>query len=565
MSSPQPFSQVSLGSRPSVPQNSMLTLLPTEIIIQIAELIDSQRDSRRTLGHLMQTCSLMYVIIRPYFYRAENFQHFYNAVSVANVAMMEQCKYFNAAPTSIVWDRLTLRRYKPVELLLQNVDEGNDRRDTADRAALRNRERDNVFNALGWLLENGADGEALMVNESFQGMDLPSGHMPSIMLMQFQVGTSQHGSEVLFNMIRILSRYGYSNPTHRQSISGWWLIDKHAWFEGTMGDYYTASPLDLALKSHVPPSLLNLMLEEYEARGLRLRDWHNKCPPSLVQSSASRRSDRDWPHRRRGNGPFIHWVEISYIDTLVGTLHADLHNETTRWSESYSGEVADIFKAKLDIMIKHEMIDNSERALLNSIGETLYRIAEVGRAAGGLGNKHFKMSWEMLCDAVRPFVQDQSLVQNPWTAPDDDGPGRIHRFAINSDWNPWKQWLLRHDARLRHRAMLASGTTRGLFYVWECAPSYDACYISPYLNYAQVPAWHAVGLDEWISSVRNARAFPGRRALSLMTGEDDGMSEGDKRSDDERSEDDDEMRRRRRRRRLEYLIICLGCWLFVLF
>lgn len=523
MSSLQPFSQSSPGSRSSIPQGGMLALLPTEIIIQIAEFVDSQRESRRTFDHLMKTCSLMYVIIRPYYYRAENFLQFFDAASVANITMMERCEYFDAAPINIVWTRPTLRRFTPVELLLRNVDEGNDRQDTADRAALRDSERDKIFDALGWLLERGANGEVSMVNECFHDLDLPSGHMPSTMLVQFQVGTSQRGSEVLFNMIRMLSRYGYSNPTRHDSVSGWQCIDNAAWFTDTMSSYNTTSPLKLALKSHVMPSLLNLMLEEYEARGLRLRDWHNRCPPSLVQS-ASRHTDMSWRMHWLDKGPSIHWVEISYINTLVGTLHADLHNETTRWSESYSGEVADVFKAKLDIMIKHEMIDNSERALLRSIGAALYRIASIGHAAGGLGNKHFKMSWEMLWDAVRPFFQDLNLVQNPRTAPSRKGPGRIHRFAISSGWNPWKQWLLRHDARLRHRKMLASGTIKKVpTEVWESAQAYDARYISPYANYTQVPAWHTVSLDEWIAWVRSAEALPGRRALSLMAGRDDGL------------------------------------------
>lgn len=501
MSSLQPFAQFVPRDRPSVSQDSMLDLLPTEIIIQIAEL-----SSRRTLDYLSQACVRMYHIVRPYFYRADNCLQFYNAVSVVNIAMMERCEYFGAAPVNIVWNRPNLRHCTPVDLLLLNVDEGVARRDTADRAALRDRERDKVFDALGWLLERGADGEVSMANESYNGSHLPSGHMSSRILMQFQVGTSQRGGEVLFNMIRMLSRYGHSNPTRYDSVGGWSCVEQAAWLTGTMRDYYTTSPLGLALKSHVTPSLLNLMLEEYEARGLRLRDWHNKCPPSLVQS-ASRQTD---------TGSSISWVEISYIDILVGNLHADLHNETTRWSESYSGEVADVFRAKLDIMIKHEMIDNSERALLRSIGAALYRIASIGHAAGGLGKKHFKMSWEMLWNAVRPFIQDPNLVQDPLTAPGDDGPGRIHRFAIRRGWDPWRRWLLRHDARLHYRDMLAGGTIR-LTDIGS-RDSYDFVFFIQHMNWYRLPAWHTAGLDEWIALVKNA---PGSH--SLKTGEDDGL------------------------------------------
>ncbi|KAM0351543.1 hypothetical protein ACHAPU_002549 [Fusarium lateritium] len=307
----QPFSQ----SR-AVPQSGMLVLLPTELLEDIVKIISAHHDSRQTLDRLSQTCARMYQIARPYFYRADNCLQFYQAVAIANLPMMDRCEYFGAAPVGIVWHKPFLRVCRPVDLLLSNLDEGLGRRDTPGRAALRDRQRDNIFYALGWLLERGADGEASMANESPHGLDLPSGHMPSMILKQFQVGTSQRGSEVLFNMIRMLNRYGHSNPTRSDAITGWLGIDQASWFEGTMVNYHTTSPLDLALKSHVMPSLLDLMLEEYNARGLRLKDWHNECPPSLVgPATLAMATDTS-----------VNWVELSYIDTLLGTLHADLHN-----------------------------------------------------------------------------------------------------------------------------------------------------------------------------------------------------------------------------------------------
>ncbi|KAM0351544.1 hypothetical protein ACHAPU_002550 [Fusarium lateritium] len=167
-------------------------------------------------------------------------------------------------------------------------------------------------------------------------------------------------------------------------------------------------------------------------------------------------------------------------------------------------------------MTKHEMIDKAEGALLLRIEAALYRIAEEGRAAGGLGDKHFKMSWEMLCNAVRPLVDDAALVESSLTAPDENGPGRIHRFAIRRYWNPWRVWMLRRDARLRHRKMLASGAISQVpARVWEDAALYGSYFIDQHVDYTQIPPWHPVGLDEWIDSVENSRVFIGSiRCLS---------------------------------------------------
>ncbi|KAF4999326.1 hypothetical protein FGRMN_2554 [Fusarium graminum] len=507
---------VQLFSQPlPIAQNSTLVLMPTELLESIVKLISThQHDSRQTLDRLSQTCARMYQIARPYFYRADNCLQFYQAIAIANLPTMDRCEYFGAAPVDIIWNRPFLRVCRPVDLLLSNLNEGLERRDTVDRAALRDRQRDNIFYALGWLLERGADGEARMANESPYGLDLPSGHMSSMILKQFQIGTSQRGSEVLFNMIRMLNRYGHSNPTRSDAITGWLGIDQAAWFKDTMVCYHTTSPLELALKSHVIPSFLELMLEEYSAQGLKLSDWHNECPPSLVGSATLAMTI----------GTTVNWVEVSHIDTLLGTLHADLHNESTRWNESYSGEVADIFSQKLDIMTKHEMIDNAERTLLLRIEAALYRIADEGRAAGGLGEEHFKMSWEILCNAVRPLARDAALEDNWLTAPGGNGPGRIHRFAIWSHWNPWKDWMLRCDARLRHRKMLASGAISQVpAGVWECAAQYGSYFIDQHVDYTQVPPWHTVGLDEWIEAVEKSRAFVGMGFSVLTAGTDGGL------------------------------------------
>ena len=164
------------------------------------------------------------------------------------------------------------------------------------------------------------------------------------------------------------------------------------------------------MNSHVSPSVLDLILSEHASRGLKLKEWHKACPPSLAKLARADNCRDD----------FNIWVEVTYIDELLRTLHADLHSKWTNWEESYSSEVADIFHEKLELMIKYEMIDSSEEALLKSIEHALYDIAKEGMPTGRYDRELVKRSWEILGKAVMPFATDDNLVQHPSTAPGVD-------------------------------------------------------------------------------------------------------------------------------------------------
>jgi hypothetical protein len=477
-------------------QASVLIQFPTEILLDIIEEINNDpRQGRDALDNLSQTCSRLYELARPYFFRADDFKQFYRAVGLTNITMMDRCEYYNAAAIDKLWRRPCQPHITTVDRLLSVVDEGWERPDSAWRAGIRDRKRDQTFNALKWLLERGADGEASMCNEvPFCNFAMQCGHMSTIFLTQLQRGTSKRGMEVIFNMMKMLSSHGYPNATRSDSLCKQARPSNDIHWFNTMVDYYTTSPLELALKSHVIPSVLELMLSEHADRDIKLRDWYDECPPSLAKRAA----------RENSRGASTVWVEVSYIDRLIGTLHADLHNECTKWEENYFGEAADIFQAKLKLMIKYEMIDTSEEALLKSIETALYSIAADGLLAGGYDEEHFSTSWEKLCDAVKPFATDASLVQDPSTAPNGNGPGRIHRFAIDMRWNPWKQWLLREDASRRYDLLSESGEIDNVSsLVWESDSGEYERFFLPHTFDPDfgIPEWHAVSLDEWCASI----------------------------------------------------------------
>ncbi|KAH7179529.1 uncharacterized protein B0J16DRAFT_347136 [Fusarium flagelliforme] len=262
--------------------------------------------------------------------------------------------------------------------------------------------------------------------------------------------------------------------------------------------YISSSPLGLAMKSHVIPAVLDLMLSEHASRDLKLRDWHDVCPPSLAKLAKEDKCRQAVSVAWFGiTYASVSWVEVTYIHELLRTLHADLHSKWTNWEESYSSEVADIFHEKLELMIKYEMIDSSEEALLKSIEHALYDIAKEGMPTGRYDRELVKRSWEILGKAVMPFATDDNLVQHPSTAPGVNGPGRIHRYAISSKWNPWKDWFIREDVTERYNPEDSSSVDPG---TWVGAGHYQNDVIGHLLD--ELPDWHTMSLDTWCHIAR---------------------------------------------------------------
>ncbi|KAF4966795.1 hypothetical protein FSARC_5558 [Fusarium sarcochroum] len=476
-------------------QCSKLILLPTELLLIIIEYVaEDRRFHINDLKCLAKSSSRLFDLVRPFVYRANDHEQFYNAVSWAFPEMMARCEQFDAAPVNIVWHKLSLR-FRPIERLLWNLDEHCSRERLIEEP---DATRERVYLCLERLLNRGADARPWMPLNENEGEHGTHEHMPVNLLNQFQMGTSKRCTEELCRMIQLLSSHGFPNPTRCNSIGGWMNMPEDLWFRDKMSEYLTESPIDLAFKSHVPPSLLDLMLSDYDDRGLKLTDWHPSVPLKLSNLAK----------RPLHNGTFsICWVEISYINKLLGTLHADLHNASTKWTETYPGEVADIFEEKIKLMIKHQAVDTSEQALLESIHKALCDITAVGIEAGGLGDAHFKMSWEKLCNAVRPFANDTNLALDPFTQPGEAGPGRIHRFAIGTTWSPWWLWFLREDAANRRLFMEASGTMKEVpSRTWERKYEYADYFLKPLLlKLDQMPDWHELGLDEWCCMLQGTK------------------------------------------------------------
>ncbi|KAF5619104.1 hypothetical protein F52700_11964 [Fusarium sp. NRRL 52700] len=494
-----------------IPHNTLLGL-PEELQALIAEAVSEYTDINvDTLCKLTLTCTHMNRIARPYVLRTANFRVFRRAVESAYLPMMRLCDECRAAPVNMSWPvQPSWREYRPIDALLLNLDE---RHDSPRSKRLQKRIRASVFVALQWLLEKGADGEANLVSESLNGfryqrLDMGLGHMPTRLLKQLQINIGRPGVQMYLKMIELMSSYGLPNPTRSNALDGVVAIDTPPYYqlacdwadtqaypfvEGVITDtYFTESPLELALKSHIPPRLLELMLQEYANRGVSLQTFYNECPEGLKKTCKGRRPGLD-----------DDWVGVTSIGTLVGTLHADLHSPlTTRWRASYTGEVADIFRQKLGIMIEYEMIDVLEETLLKSILGALDTIAAQITAAGRVEPMQFMRSWVTLCEAVRPYCADEyGLMYNISRTIVRNGPGRVHEFVIDTEWNPWYMWFVWSDA-CRRRDLTIWTIGGGQFhrirrYWWEKHHGYEIEFILGYFDRDQVQPWYEVDVAEW--------------------------------------------------------------------
>ncbi|KAF5687554.1 hypothetical protein FCIRC_2260 [Fusarium circinatum] len=494
-----------------IPHNTLLGL-PEELQELIAEAISDDTDINvDALCKLTLVCAQMYRIARPYVLRAANFRAFRRAVESAYLPMMRLCDECRAAPVEISWTvRPSWREYRPIDALLLNLDE---RHDSQRSEHLQSTIRASVYVALQWLLEKGADGEANLVSESLNGfryqrLDMGLGHMPTRLLKQLQIDIGRPGIEIYLNMIELMSSYGFPNPTRSNALDGvvatdvspfyhpacdWADTQPYPFVDGAITDtYFTESPLELALKSHIPPRLLELMLQEYASRGISLRTFYNECPEGLKKTCKGRRPGVD-----------DDWVGVTSIGTLVGTLHADLHSPSaTRWRASYHGEVADIFRQKLDIMVKYQTIDVLEKAVLESILGALDTITAQITAAGCVEPIQFMRSWVTLCQAVRPYCAGEyELMYNISRTIVRSGPGRVHEFVIDSEWNPWYMWFVWFDACRRRDLTIwnigGAEFRQNRHYWWQKHLGYEIKFIFGYFDRHQVQPWYEVDVVDW--------------------------------------------------------------------
>ncbi|KAJ4248726.1 hypothetical protein NW762_012564 [Fusarium torreyae] len=455
-------------------QYSKLALLPVELILQITEELCSDKASlpAKELKNLALSCANLFYLIRPMYYLADNCSIFHSALKQANVDQMERCALFGAAPDT-KWNitngcccgaEKPHKYHRPIDVLLECVSVGS--------VSL-----DKCIDALRWLLSKSYDAKE-QGDQDWYRINDNCEHMPMLLFNMLTPECSRDRIERICQIIRILRSYGYTLP-HDVNFDSFY---RARYYLSTTDPNIIRKPMDVAMRAYCPPHLLELVLQEYRIRNLKIRAWSQDCPPE-AESWVGSYVARDSAFYR----PEI-WAQSSSLGALLWNLYSDLLDSSTGWIEKHPGEAADILEQKIKLLVKYRAIDIFEEGALRKILGVLKDIATMAQSLGGLDEERDAHTLHEL-DAERPR--------------------RLHRFVIEKLWNPWKVW---HEAQLQKpqaRAKMArhwihdhrpfqkgDGTWTDLIWVYAESRSVDPAYLGHHL-----PRWEEMSYDEFSAAV----------------------------------------------------------------
>ncbi|KAM0552635.1 hypothetical protein ACHAPJ_007732 [Fusarium lateritium] len=481
---------------PTRPQQyGKLALLPVELILQITEELCSDKAflPAKELKNLALSCANLFYLIRPMYYLADNCSIFHSALKQADVDQMERCALFGAAPDT-KWNitngcfcgaEKPHKHHRPIDVLLECVSVGS--------VSL-----DNCIDALRWLLSKGYDAKEQGDQDWYRAND-DCEHMPMLLFNMLKSECSRDRTEGICQIIRTLRSYEYAMP-HAVNFDSFY---RTRYSLSTTDPNVIRKPMDVAMRSHCPPYLLELVLQEYRIRNLKIRAWSQDCPPGA----------ESWVGSYVTRGPALHrpeiWAQSSSLGALLWNLYSDLLDSSTGWMEKYPGEAADILEQKIKLLVKYRAIDIFEEGALRKILGALKGIATMAESLGGLDEERDgKLCWRMLCESLRPLVHHHMLTAHTRHELDTEHPRRLHRFVIEKLWNPWKVWHLAQLQKPQARAEMArhwiydrvfqkgDGTWTDM--IWVKA---ESCSVDPSYVGHELPRWEEVSYDEFLATV----------------------------------------------------------------
>ncbi|KAG7421289.1 Heterokaryon incompatibility protein 6, OR allele [Fusarium oxysporum f. sp. rapae] len=238
-----------------------------------------------------------------------------------------------------------------------------------------------------------------------------------------------------------------------------WLLERHFDMKEQRGqacenaDRYlsgiTRKPLDVALRSHCPPHLLEVIIRDYTRRRVDFTTTYVD-PPAFMKSWAGdyRFACDEYPVAQQW------WKYTNLLETTWG-LFLDLMDTSTSWEEQYRGEASDIFEQKIEILIKHHVLNEVEEDMLRSIVETMRSMNTPTKTSSTALADDFdaQCCWDTLYSALIPFKSMHDVYfYDSWSCiyGDEDTYGtsyRYHHFIIDSRWSPCEIY---HDYRLQN-------------------------------------------------------------------------------------------------------------------
>ncbi|KAF5532123.1 hypothetical protein FMEXI_12601 [Fusarium mexicanum] len=441
----------SLSSVPETSQKSQpvtLDLLPTEVLLQISGEPGKDQDTIsaeefKSLCLLSPPLSQVYL---KFYYLGDSCGAFRQAVRSANIKAMDRCAQFGAAPDT-TWELpesdgckcISERRHihhRPIDELLESVYLG--------KVPI-----ENAMNALRWLLERRFDMKE-QKDQAWYEANTHCDHFPDFLITMLSKSPDHVYTEGICQMIKLIQSYGYSLPFAMNLDTYWHLDERERLSPGLI-----RKPLDEALRSHCPPYLLEVIMQDYIRRRVDFSSTH-VVPPAFMESWAGKHKfayeytsdsevfiqDQQW------------WKFTNLLETTWG-IFLDLVDPSTNWAEQYRGEASDILEQKIKILAKYGILNEIEEEMLGSIVEAMRSMTTPTKTSSitGVTDWDAQCCWDTFVKTLRPFtaIWEVHTVDN-WTAGEADADTwgdahRYHRFIIDREWDPYQMY---HNYQLQN-------------------------------------------------------------------------------------------------------------------
>ncbi|KAF9776132.1 hypothetical protein IL306_005719 [Fusarium sp. DS 682] len=387
----------------------------------------------------------------------DKYDHFRTAVRNADVEAMDRCAQVDAAP-EMKWELpesggcqcLSERphtHHRPIDELLETVYLG--------QVPI-----GKCVDTLKWLLERRFDMTEQKDQHWYVANDYCD-HVPEFLITILSKSPDRVRTEGICQMIKILHIYGYSLPFH-MNFHSWWDIKEKPYSHFNISplisdhdDPYNGikvadksipglikGPLDVALRSHCPPYVLEFILRDYLRRLVDfdvayveppplMKDWAGKqyfWMPSCSSSTGNYTFDQPW------------WKFTNILGTIWG-LFLDLMDISTSWVEQYRGEAADVFEQKIEILVEYRMLNQFEEKMLRGIVESMRSMTMPTKATSiaVVDDRDSQCCWNTLWGAIIPFktIKEEYILtvyhlDKPYIPYDGR---RCHHFHIDPDWD----------------------------------------------------------------------------------------------------------------------------------
>ncbi|KAF5573229.1 hypothetical protein FPCIR_14042 [Fusarium pseudocircinatum] len=480
-------------------QEGRLALLPVEVLLNITGEPgkDEQTLSHKDFKSLVLSSGMFFRELRQAYYCADNFAVFHSALRCVDMEVMERCYNLAKPPTDLTWEvsckcpsEEPHKQHRPIDDVLECL-------------AIGSAPIDRCIEAIRWLLSKGYEANE-QKDQAWYRSNQHCNHMPELIIELLGKTSGKAHVEGIYEIITMLHNHGYSLP-YRLNLHKF----SKRWYDQLAKPGLIRKPMDVALRSHCPMSFLELILHEYQRRGANAVVAYRGCPLEM----------RTWvgTWRRWGSDHWELplWRQSTNFGNVLWGLFLDIADPSTSWKESYQGEAADIFEKKLQLLIDYQFVQLQEIQVLRRLVTTLRENPLDCRLISD--DKDGKEYWETLCASLGPFMENEGLVKDDRLLGYKRVWGRLHRFVIETSWNPWTVW---HDYKMqdpKHRAKLWHpwtnlcrwGGIQSRHGTWfdpewhhlaEYEDEHDAI-IGEKRDKHSLPNWNTVNYDEFVAAV----------------------------------------------------------------